>query len=156
MPDQPPRLLFRNKVPKAVILVDRSIGPLQRVQQVEVEIPRAGALKACKELLLRRGFVRVSHESVQFRGQRIALPGIPVRHRGLERRLAQPSVVNIGRVKIGSAGRQEKVCHLTNLRNVDAAVRILGKAHQPEAEPERVQGTNLFHCFVPPYGFVSV
>jgi hypothetical protein len=39
------------------------------------------------------------------------------------------------------------VRHLADLGNVDAAVRILWKAHQAEAEPERIHLAQVSHLF---------
>ena len=75
---------------------------------------------------------------MQLGGQGISIPGITVRHRCFEGFLAVSSVIDKGGIKIGAAGGDEAVCHLTDLVNVDGAVRQFRQAHQAESETERV------------------
>ena len=109
------------------------------MEQIKIEIPGPGALQAGIKLLLGALLVVALHGGVKLGGDGIGVSWIAIRHRRLERLLALPQVVYIGGIKIGAARSDEPIRHLAHLGHVDAAVRILGQAHQAEAQLEGVE-----------------
>ena len=140
-------LLLGHEVPDMILVVLLYVVPLQRVQQIVVEIARSGPLQAGPELLLRAFLVMALHGGVQLGAEGVGFPGIPVRHRLPEGRFAFPVVVYIGRVKVGAPGFDKTVRHLADLRNVDLPVPGLGQPHQPKAQPERIFAQQIVHGF---------
>ena len=107
---------------------------LETVEEVVVEVPSPCALKAGIKLLFRAGFIVGLIPGVQLRAQRIALPWMTLHKRFPGSRFRPTVVINIRRIKIGAASRKETIYHLAGLRNVNAAIRVLGQTHQAEAE----------------------
>ena len=142
VPDQSLFLLCLHEVPEMEALVLLVVVLHETVEQVVVEVPRPGPLKALIKLVLRR-FLRGCHEKgIHLGGKGKGVPGIPL-HQGLSNRLLRPRV-DIGGVKVGKACLKEPVHHAADLCHVgeDSLPR---KAHEPEAEFPGVPYNRFVH-----------
>ena len=140
-------LLLGHEVPDMILVILLHVVPLQRVQQIVVEIAGSGPLQAGPELLLRAFLVMALHGGVQLGAEGIGFPGIPVRHRLPEGRFAFAVVIHVGCVEVGASRLDKTVRHLADLGNINLPVRGLGQPHQPKAQPERVFTQQIVHGF---------
>ena len=115
------------------------------MEQVVVEIARAGALEGGVELLLGAGLIVALHRGIELGAEGEAVARIAVDERLAGDLLGLAVVVDVGRVEIGAARLDEAVDHLTDGLHVDAAVLALGEAHQAEAQLENVLAKICLH-----------
>ena len=141
-----PLLFLLEKPCEAVVfLIVRIASGLDAVQQVVVEIARAGLPELLVENLV-AVLQRVEEGAVQFCSEREAVAGMAVDERLLGHTLAGEAVVHPRCVEIGEALFEEQVDHLLHLLHVHAGGAVgveLGQTHESEAE--------FFHdgCFLP-------
>ena len=143
--DQPLLFPLGNEFPEMEFVIILIVVPLQRVQQIVVEIPRAGSLQTGVKFLLCELLILALAPAHQLRCDGICIPGMPVRNRGLESRFAASVVVDKRRIEVSAACGDKAVRHFAHLGNVNASVFVLGQPHQPKAQPEWVPFPN--HCF---------
>ena len=135
--------LLLGEVPQVELIIPGIVVFHQGMEQVVIEIFRAGALQADLELLFGRLF-RGRHGSVDLGGQGIAFPGIAFHQRlagGVFR-----SQVDIGGIKIGEPGFQEQIYHLLHLFHIDAQA-FPGQAHEAESQLGRILSEVIRHSF---------
>ena len=136
MPHQALTPLLQKPVEAVILFIDRVAVGLDAMQQIIVEILRAGQL----QLLLKDAVAvlkGVDKVAVELGGQRETIPGPAVHQRGLDRPLGLKAVIRDGRVEIGEASFQEKVHHSLELFQIDALFIVgvqQGKPHQAEAK----------------------
>ena len=119
------------------------------MEQIEVKITRAGAFKAGVKLLFSTFLAAALHPGNHFGGDFVCVPGITIRYSGFERCFGTAVAINICRIKISAACGNETVCHFTYLRNIDRAVRVFGKPHQPETKLENIFTKIICHNIAP-------
>ena len=151
VPD-PARLLeLLHIIPDAVLVVFPVGAALDRVEQVEIEVSRSGPLEALVELPLRALLVVTSRRGgVELGRDRVAVPWNPFGQRFPHRLLRSPAVVDVRGVEVSPSGLQKRVGHADGLFDVDAPVRVLRQAHQPEPELEKILPEIVRH-FISPF-----
>ena len=129
-------------VPYAVLVIFLIIVGLDRVQQIEVKISRAGPLQTDPELSLAFFLIRGHEKRVDLGGQRETVSGIAV-HKGLFGCFLGSAVLSVdeSRVKISEPRFHEHIYHCLGLFDIDP-VRLAGhcgKAHQSKSQFGGVQ-----------------
>lgn len=141
--DQSLGFLFLGEIPQVELIIPGIVVFHEGMEEVVIEIFRAGALQAGLELLF-GGLFRGRHGGVDLGGQGVAFPGI-----AFHQRLAGGSFrsqVDIGGIKIGEPGFQEQVHHLLHLFHIDAQA-LPGQAHEAESQLGRILSEVIRHSF---------
>ena len=134
--DEPLRLLVQQPVEAVKLLVLGVTARLDAVQEVVVEVARAGLLELLVEdaVAILEG---VEEGAVELGRQGEALARVAVDNGGFGGLLTLEAVIHDGGVKVGEASADEEVHHLLELFDIDARVVVgveKGQAHQAEAE----------------------
>ena len=123
---------FLNIVPDVELVVFLIVAPLQRVQQIVVDITRAGPLKRCSKFSL-CGFLVLNHiVAHQFACKGVAVPRIALDQSLLDG-LFRSRISKCG-VEICAARFHEQIDHVRGLRNINASVFQFRKPHKSESQ----------------------
>jgi hypothetical protein len=141
----PRRLLFLHEIPQAVFVVLFVIGEHQGMEQVAVEIPGAGALKADLELAFCFCRAVYADGGVQLRRQHEAFSRVAVDQHRLHGLFRTALVVDVGGIEIPQPRGHERVDHLRDRVQIHFPAALgAGQAHQAEAELRNVLGPFCF------------